>query len=118
MGKQGFLYIALGVMFGMTITLGVWLATERNQAYGQTAMGNAGMVLATGQVAGRGNASALYMYDSEKHKLAVVFVNNNNLEVLAVRDMQYDWIPDAYTARGGKQIPTVEEMKEFTKKKR
>ena len=75
-------------------------------------------LMATGQISGRGNASALYMYDQEKKKLIALLINNNNLEIIAIRDMQYDWEIDVFSAQGGTQKPSAKEMKEAAKRRR
>lgn len=120
MGKQGALFAALGLLLGVTVTMAAWLVSEIQRpshvALGQTAMGDGQMVLATGQISGRGNAAALYMYNQKDSKLAVVFVNNNNLEVLAIRDMTWDWQVPGYSA--GKQTPSVKDMKAAARKKK
>ncbi|MEM7262331.1 MAG: hypothetical protein AAF488_10110 [Planctomycetota bacterium] len=118
MGKQGVLYVALGLLLGVSISLGAWLTSEIQRpshvALGQTAMGDGAMILATGKISGRGDAAALYMYDPKLQKLAVMFVNNNNLEVVAIRDMTWDWKVPSYSA--GRQIPDPREMKKAARK--
>ncbi|MCA8959473.1 MAG: hypothetical protein KDC38_03120 [Planctomycetes bacterium] len=117
MGKQGALYLALGLLLGVSVSLAAWLVSEIQRpthfALGQTAMGEGVMTMATGQISGRGNADALYMYDQKLQKLAVILVNNNNLEVVAIRDMTWDWKIPSYSA--GKQIPDPREMKKAAK---
>lgn len=102
--------------------MGFWIYREANApssvVSAQTAMGGGPITLATGQIVGRGDASALYMYDSDAKKLAVLMMNNNSLELLAVRDMQYDWQVVQFSPKSGKQVPTVEEIKSAVNKRR
>ena len=119
MSKQGALFAALGLLLGVTVTMSAWLVSEIGRpshvALGQTSMGEGNMVMATGQISGRGNAAALYLYDQAKQKLAVIFVNGQNLEILAIRDMTWDWQVPGYSA--GRQTPDVKDMKKAARKK-
>lgn len=121
MDKHGVLYIALGLLLGACLTMGVWIGTGAGRsgtdgmAFGQTAMGNGSILVATGRIQGRGDGDGFYIYDTENKKLAVLFVGNSKMELLHIRDMSYDWQPVQYDGKGRRQDPSVKDMKKGTR---
>ena len=113
MSKQGWLTLLLGVALGINAVLVATLVGGEDQkAEGQSANGTNGWLMTTGAVAGKGNAEALWVLDTTNRKLAVYFQNGKTLELMSVRDLQYDYLPQSY----GRQDPTVKAMKEGTNK--
>ena len=111
MSKQSTLTLLLGVAIGANVVLLGLLATPR--ATGETADGTNGFLMTTGVLQGKGSSEALYIMDTNSKKFAVYFMNNTRLELICVRDMQYDWIPQMYHPKSGDQDPTVKEMKDW-----
>ena len=83
------------------------------QALGGTVDSGAGFTVGTGQLQGKGDADAVYIFSHEDKKLLVYFQNANRLELLATRNCQYDLQPNQY----GKQNPSVADMKKGVSKK-
>ena len=109
--------LLLGVALGANVILvGALVGGSPSQtAEGQSANGTNGFLMTTGVLQGKGTSEALYIMDTNNKKLAVYFMNSNRLEVMAIRDMQYDLIPQSFSPKGGKQDPTVKDMKEGVK---
>ena len=114
MSKQGALTLFLGVAIGANaVLLGLLAAPSALQtASGDDASGTNGFLMSTGILQGKGNADALYVLDTTNKKLAIYFMNNTRLELIGVRDMQYDLMPQAFSPKGGGQTPTVQEMRD------
>ena len=62
-----------------------------------------------------GQSEALYVLDTQNKKLAIYFMNNARMEVMGIRDITYDLIPEAWSPRQGGQNPTPSDMKEMVK---
>ena len=116
MSKQGALTLFLGVAIGANAVLLGLLAAPAAlpTASGENATGTNGFLMSTGILQGKGNADALYILDTTNKKLAIYFMNNTRLELIGVRDMQFDLIPQSFSPKGGGQSPTVQEMREGT----
>lgn len=115
MSKQGALTLFLGVAIGANaVLLGLLAAPSLPTASGENAEGTNGFLLTTGILQGKGQADAVYILDTQNKKLAIYFMNNTRLELIGVRDIQYDLIPQDYSPKGGGQVPTVKEMREGT----
>jgi len=114
MDKQGILTLLFGVTLGVCVMQTVWLCTALgpNSASGQTVDSKNNWVMGSGQLAGKGNADALYLWNTEDKKLLVYFVNGETLKLLSVRDCSYD----AQVFQLGTQQPSVEEIKKQLKK--
>lgn len=116
MSKQGWMTLLLGVAIALNgILVGALISSESPTAEGQSANGTNGFLMTTGVLQGKGQSEALYLFDTNSKKLAVYFMNNARMEVLGIRDLQYDLIPQSYSPKGGRQDPTVKEMKEGVK---
>lgn len=116
MGKQGVLTLLLGVALGANLVLGAWVVTTTlspQTALGGTVDTGAGITVATGRIQGKGDADALYIWDHADKKLAVYFQSGGKLELLAVRNCEYDMVPNQF----GDQKPTYQEMKKNVRKK-
>lgn len=109
--------LVLGIALGVNVVLvGVLVGTPDTQtAVGQSANGTNGFLMTTGVLQGKGTSEALYIMDTTNRKLAVYFMNSRTLELLGVRDMQYDLIPQDFSPKGGRQDPSVQDMKEATR---
>ena len=116
MSKQGALTLLLGVAIGVNAVLIGLLASPGvdRTATGDSAIGTNGFMMATGVLQGKGTSEGLYVVDTTSKKLLIYFMNANRLELLGVRDMQFDFIPQSFSPKGGSQTPTVQEMKEGT----
>ncbi len=110
MSKQGWLTLLLGVAIGANLVLVGMLVTPR-VASGETADGTNGFLMTTGVLQGKGQSEAVYIMDTTNRKFAVYFMNNTRMELLGVRDMQFDWVPQSYSPKTGGQDPTVDQMK-------
>lgn len=117
MSKQGWMTLLLGVAIGVNVVLiGTLVGSGGTQtAEGQSANGTNGFLMTTGVLQGKGASEALYIMDTNNKKLAVYFMNSNRLEVFAIRDMTYDWIPQSFSPKGGRQEPSVQDMKDGVK---
>jgi hypothetical protein len=115
MSKQGMLTLVLGVAIGVNVVLlGLLVSSPASQvASGDTAIGTNGFLMTTGVLQGKGNSEALYIMDTNNRKFAVYFMNNTRMQLLGVRDMQYDFVPKSYSPKNGDQDPTVEEMRDW-----
>ena len=108
--------LLLGVAIAVNgILVGTLLNSGTPTAEGQSANGTNGFLMTMGVLQGKGQSEALYIFDTNKQKLAVYFMNNTRMEVLGIRDLQYDLIPQSYSPKSGNQKPTVQEMKEGVK---
>ena len=115
MGKQGVLLIVLGIAIGASLVLGTWvvfLISSPPSALGGSVDTVGTLSMASGRLKGQGEAEGIYLFEHEAKKLVVYMMNNKTLELLAVRDCQYDFRPTAFSPRGGGQKPTVKEMKD------
>ena len=109
----------LGVALGANVVMVAWifnasLATPTVE--GQTVNGNGNFVMATGRLMGRGEADALYVFDTQRRQLCVYFQGQTRLELLSSRNCQYDLKPPEYSVSKQEQNPTVRWMKDATKK--
>jgi len=112
MSKQGWLTLVLGIAIGINAVLVASLVGGTDRTAQREAGGASnGWLMSTGIIAGKGNAEALWLYDTNNKKLACYFQNGKTLELLSVRDLQYDYIPQAF----GRQDPAVKDMKEGTR---
>ncbi|HIA27552.1 MAG TPA: hypothetical protein EYN79_05450 [Planctomycetes bacterium] len=108
--------VLLGVLIGAVtvgLTMGGGPTTEL--AIGQSANGTNGFLLQSFKLQGRGDAEALALFDTNARKLVIYFQDSSGLQLMSVRDLQYDLVPQEYSARG-KQKPTVGEMKKGVRK--
>jgi hypothetical protein len=114
MTKQGALTLLLGVAIGANAVLIGLIAHPGSEqtASGETGTEKGPYMMVTGVLQGKGTSEGLYLFDTATKKLVIYFMNNNRLELLGVRDVQYDFIPQAFSPKGGSQTPTVQEMKE------
>jgi len=114
MSKQSALTLLLGAAIGANAVLLGLLAGPSivPTASGENATGTNGFLMSTGILQGKGNADALYVMDTTSKKLAIYFMNNTRLELIGVRDIQYDLMPKSFSPKGGTQSPTVDEMRE------
>ena len=114
MSKQGALTLLLGAAIGANaVLLGLLVGPSIvPTASGENATGTNGFLMSTGILQGKGNADALYIMDTTNKKLAIYFMNATRLELIGVRDIQYDLIPKSFSPKGGAQAPTVDEMRE------
>ncbi len=117
MSKQGWMTLALGVAIAVNgILLGLLVGSGPDQvAEGQSANGTNGFLMTTGVLQGKGASEAMYLFDTNDKKLAIYFMNNTRLELIAVRDLTYDFIPQSYSPKSGRQEPSVKDMKEGTR---
>lgn len=99
-------------LLGAVAVLSVWLIVEISrdpaQVGAQTATVSGNLLIATGQIQGRGNADAVYIYDHGQKKIVCYQAQFNRFDVIAIRDCQYDWRVNQYPEA---QNPTPEEVK-------
>ena len=117
MGKQGFVMLLLGLALGANFVLVLWMFQDQSQpriAAGQTVDSGNGYILATGQLQGKGNADGLFLWNAEKKKLLVYFVQGDTLKLMHVRDCSLEMAESEI----GDQIPTRAELKRRLKKKK
>ncbi|MFN0058002.1 MAG: hypothetical protein ACKVX7_06035 [Planctomycetota bacterium] len=121
-GSGDFWKAAQGALIGAVIVMSVWLYREvnasDNSAIGQTVATSGNITLASGKLSGKGDADAIYLYDNDAKRLLVYFQNGNSLELLSIRNTEWDFKPEMFSAQGGKQSPTPDELKEALKKKK
>jgi hypothetical protein len=109
--------LVLGVAIGVNaVLIGLLVGPSDSQtAVGQSANGTNGFLMTVGVLQGKGQSEAVYIFDTTNKKLAVYFMNNARMEVMGIRDLSYDLIPEAWSPRSGGQNPTPQEMKEMVK---
>lgn len=116
MNKQGILTLALGILIGANMVMGVWfvsvLQNPPRDAFGQTAGTDGSISVGTGKLQGRGDSDAFYLFDHNTKKLAVYAASGNRFELIAVRNTKYDWKYDEFPAKGHK--PSVSDVKKQT----
>lgn len=101
--------IALG--FVVALTAGLATTTVRAGEVDNTG----DVALMTGQLQGRGEGEALFIWEHATQKLAIYIVNASRMELLFVRDCSFDFKANVAI---GQMKPTVEEMDEIAKKAR
>ena len=119
MGRQEVLLILLGIALGASLIMAAWvgyLVTSPNQVHGSTVDTQGVWSVASCRMQGRGDAEAFWVFDHEQKKLAVYLMNGKNFEVLAVRDLQYDFNIPAFSAQGGRQTPDIKQMRDMKRK--
>jgi hypothetical protein len=117
MNRQTGMALLLGVAIGVNaILIGLLVGPSDSQtAVGQSANGTNGFLMTVGVLQGKGQSEALYILDTTNKKLAVYFMNNARMEVLGIRDLTYDLIPEAWSPKSGDQNPTPKQMKDMVK---
>ena len=107
-------------LLSVIATLLLVIVLSPHPVVGQNASGNAtvgaDVAVATGSLQG-GSGSALYLYDAKDKILAVYFLNNNGLELRAVRDIQWDLQAIDFNGQQGKLIKVADMKKEVKKLK-
>ena len=95
MRTQGVFTLLLGIALGSNLVLGAWLfhasTNDAPVAVGQTVDTNGRYSVATGRIAGRGDADALYIWDAEEQRLAVYFVQGKKMDLIFARDCGTDF---------------------------
>lgn len=101
------------IALGFVVALTAGLATTTAHAGEVDNTGD--VALMTGQLQGRGEGEALFIWEHASQKLAVYIVNASRMELLFVRDCSFDFRANVAL---GQMKPTVEEMEELAKKAR
>ena len=60
---------------------------------------------------GRPDGEVMFVWDHERQKLALYRLTPKALELLHVRNCQYDFRPDEFNAAGRVSLPTVAKMR-------
>ncbi len=84
--------------------------------FAQTVDNNGRYVLLTGQLLGKGGGEACFVWDNIDQRLCVYFVLGNTMEMIFMRNCEYDFNLKAGSAVG-KQKPTSEAVKRDIGKK-
>ncbi|MDE0959474.1 MAG: hypothetical protein OSB09_01690 [Planctomycetota bacterium] len=109
LGGRFWLALALGISLGANCVLWMQPPTQ-DVAYGQDGGASNGFIMTAFVMQGKGQAEGLAILDTNTKRLWTGYESGNGFQLYSVRDISYDLVPQAYSAKG-KQKPTVEEMK-------
>ena len=109
--------LLLGILLGAAIVATtVGGGSGSDIALGQSDNSTNGYILQSFRMQGKGDAEGLALFDTNSRKLVIYLQDSRSLTLMSVRDLQYDLVPQEYSLKGGRQQPTVADMKKGVRK--
>ncbi len=118
MSRSALMMLVVGLLGGWMVAHELPVVGAKGAPMDEFRMGTAdtegAYSVATGRVQGR-DADVLFVWNHENQKLAVYSVSSNALQVLHVRNCEYDFKADGFNLGGRRSTPTVKEMRDLVK---
>jgi hypothetical protein len=116
MNRQNILVLVVGVILGGLCSQWTPVADATPPDFTTSTVDSVGKYsVATGQMFGQTVGEVFYVFDHERERLVVYQVRNSGLNLLHVRNCQYDFKVDEFAAPGRQSVPPVAEMKKRVK---
>jgi hypothetical protein len=107
--------MVIGFLLGTVVSLGAALVVQSGSvlpaAHGQTAGGGTGMFAVTGSGTSGQSRDVLFIVDPEATRLGVYEYKDGRLELTAIRNIEYDFRFQEWSARGKAQTPSVADQR-------